>query len=271
MKDGISNIKNSSFILFMTTELIKQLRDETGISVMQCKKALEEAGGDVEKARIILKKKSGVAASKKADRELASGFIASAAGEGKVAIVTLFCETDFVAKNEDFIKVAKSIAEKAITEGESAKESSSDTVNELIQKIGENIKIGDIKIAEGNAGSYVHNGQIAAVVNLKEKNDELARDIAMHITAMRPAFMNESDIDETAKENAKSIFSKEVEEQAKDKPEEMKTQILNGKLASFFKDQVLMKQSFVKDPSKTIEQLVKEANNEIVSYTLEQI
>jgi elongation factor Ts len=271
MKDGISNIKNSSFYLSMTTELIKQLRDETGISVMQCKKALEEAGGDVEKARIILKKKSGVAASKKSDRELGSGFIATAGNESKMAIVTLFCETDFVAKNEDFIKTAKEIATKALSEGESAKDSSADMVNELIQKIGENIKIGDVKIVEGNVGSYVHNGQIAAVVKLKEKNDELARDIAMHISAMRPSFTNESDIDATAKENAKAIFAKEVEEQLKDKPEEMKAQVLNGKLAAFFKDQVLMKQSFVKDSSKTIEQLLKESNNEIVSYTLEQI
>lgn len=255
----------------ITTELIKQLRDETGVSVMQCKKALEEAEGDIEKARIILKKKSGVAAAKKADRELGAGFIAVATSGEKVALVTLLSETDFVAQNEEFTGMAKRIAEKALTEGVGAKESSLDAVNELIQKIGENIQIGDIKIVEGNTGFYVHNGHVAGVVTLKEKNDELARDIAMHITAMKPGFLSEADISAEAKENARSIFQKEVDEQSPDKPEEMKAQILKGKIDSFFKDQVLLKQIFIKDGSKSIETLLKEANNEIVSFFLEQI
>jgi elongation factor Ts len=255
----------------ITTELIKQLRDETGVSVMQCKKALEEAGGDIEKARIILKKKSGAAAEKKADRELGAGFITSASDENKTVLISLFCETDFVAKNEEFVNAAKKVADMALKSGESAKEESSDMINELIQKMGENIKVGEIKVVSGNTGSYVHNGNIGAVVVLKEKNDDLARDIAMHITAMRPVFTNESDISEADKNNAKEIFQKEVDEQAAGKPEDMKAKILEGKINSYFKDQVLMKQSFIKDPSKTIEQLVKESNNELVSFALEQI
>lgn len=255
----------------ITTELIKQLRDETGVSIMQCKKALEEVDGDIEKARIVLKKKSGAAAEKKADRELGSGvLVVSTSGETS-ALITLLCETDFVAKNEEFVNIAKKIAEMAVTEGEVVRESSLSMVNELVQKMGENTKIGEVKTVTGNIGSYVHNGQIGCIVKLKEKNADLARDIAMHITAMKPTFTYESDIDETAKNNAKEIFEKEVTEQAKDKPEEMKAQILNGKINAYFKDQVLMKQSFIKDPSKTIEQLLKENNNSLESFVLEKI
>ena len=255
----------------ITTELIKQLRDETGVSVMQCKKALEEVNGDIEKARIVLKKKSGAAAAKKADRELGSGFIAISSDDKNSAIVTLLCETDFVAKNEEFVNATNKIADMAVAEGESAATSAEQMVNELIQKMGENIKIGQIKVVSGNTGFYVHNGQLGCIVALKEKNDDLAKDIAMHITAMKPTFTNESDIDETAKNNAKEIFEKEIADQLKDKPEEMKTQILKGKIDAYFKDQVLMKQSFIKDPSKTIEQLLKEANNSLESFVLEQI
>lgn len=255
----------------ITTELIKQLRDETGVSIMQCKKALEEVDGDIEKARIVLKKKSGAAAEKKADRELGAGFLAIATSGNKSALLTLLSETDFVSKNEEFVNCANKLAENALTEGEAVKESGLSMVNELIQKMGENIKIGEVKIVEGNIGSYSHNGQIGAVVKLKESNPELARDIAMHITAMRPAFTQESDISEEAKNNAKEIFQKEVDEQAGGKPEEMKAQILNGKINAYFKDQVLMKQSFIKDPSKTIEQLLKENNNSLESFVIEKI
>jgi len=255
----------------VTTELIKQLRDETGVSVMQCKKALEEVGGDIEKARIVLKKKSGAAAEKKADRELGAGFLVIDSKDDKAVIATLLCETDFVAKNDSFTDGAKEIAKMALTEGEAVKESSKDLVNELIQKMGENIKVGEVKVVSGNTGYYVHNGQLGCIVALKEKNEGLAKDLAMHISAMKPAFTNESDIDETAKNNAKEIFEKEVAEQVKDKPEEMKAQILQGKINSYFKDQVLMKQSFIKDPSKTIEQLLKENNNSIESFVLEKI
>lgn len=257
----------------VTTEQLKQLREETGVSVMQCKKALEEAGGDMEKARIILKKKSGDAAAKKADRELGAGAIVTLEANGKVVMLSLLCETDFVAKNEDFINAANEIAGMASTSGaDGLEDASKDMVAALIQKVGENVKLGDVIVTEAtNTGFYNHNGQYAAVVSLKETNADLAKDIAMHATAMRPSYIKEEDIDETAKNNAKEIFAKEVEEQAAGKPEEMKAKILEGKIDSYFKDQVLMKQAFIKDPSKTIERLLKEANNETTFFKLSQI
>jgi elongation factor Ts len=169
-------------------DAVKSLRDKTGVSVMQCRKALEEAGGDVEKAEVILRKRSGAAADKKADRELGAGTVASYIHGGEIgAMVLLSCETDFVARNEEF--------------------------------------------------------------------PQLAREIAMQVAATNPTYVNETDIDEKAREAAKAVFLEEV----KDKPADMQEKILEGKMASYFRDQVLMNQPYIKDDSKTIRDLLSEA------------
>lgn len=257
----------------ITTEQLKQLRDETGISVMQCKKALEEAGGDIEKARVILKKKSGDVAAKKADRTLGAGVIVTVQNADKAVMLTLLSETDFVAKNDEFVAMAKSLAEQALSQGKSSLETASaEALNELMQKVGENVKIGDVvEVTSPDAGIYNHNGHFGAIVVLKSHNEALAKDIAMHATAMRPTYLSEGDIPETDRENAKAIFQKEVDEQSAGKPEDMKAKILDGKINAYFKEQILLNQSFIKDPSKTIGQLVKDAGNEIVSFTISQI
>jgi elongation factor Ts len=240
---------------------------------MQCKKALEEAGGDIEKARVILKKKSGDVAAKKADRTLGAGVIVTVQNADKAVMLTLLSETDFVAKNDEFVAMAKSLAEKVLQNGKASVEASSgDMLNELMQKVGENIKLGDVvEVDSANAGIYNHNGHFGAIVVLKTKNDELAKDIAMHTTAMRPTYLSESDIPEADKENAKAVLAKEVDEQSAGKPDDMKAKILDGKMGAYFKEQILLNQSFIKDPSKTISQLVKESGNEIVSFTISQI
>jgi elongation factor Ts len=173
----------------VTTEQIKELRELTGVSVMQCKQALEEADGDMDKARIILQKLSSKAASKKADRDLGSGTVASYIHGGGTtgAMVELLCETDFVSKNETF--------------------------------------------------------------------QTLARDIAMQIAATVPQYVRESEIDEVAKQKAIEVFQNEI----LDKPAEMQAKILEGKLANYFKEKVLLNQEFIKDPSKTIGKLIEEA------------
>lgn len=180
----------------ITTDQIKDLIDTTGVSVMQCKKALEEAGGDTEKALIILRKISKDVATKKADRKFGSGAIQSYVhSNGSVgAMVELSCETDFVAKNEDF------------------------------------------------------------------KN--LARDIAMHITATNPEFLKVDDIDAASKKTAMEVFEKEVvglSAKAGKKPEAIKAQILEGKLKAYFKDKTLLEQDFIKNPEMTIAGLVNSA------------
>ena len=170
----------------ITTEQVKELRDSTGISVMQCKKALEEAGGDMEKAKVILRKKSGEIAAKKGDRTFKAGTVQSYAhSTGRVAtIVELLCETDFVSGNEEF--------------------------------------------------------------------KALARDIAMHVTATNPKFLKKEDITEEARNTAKEVFMKEVE----GKPKEMQDKILEGKLATYFGEMVLLNQPFIKNSEVTIEGLI---------------
>jgi elongation factor Ts len=172
----------------ITTDLIKELRDSTGVSVMQCKKALEEAGGDKEKALVILKKKGAEAAAKKGDRTLNATQIASYVhSTGTVGVmVELACETDFVAKNPEF--------------------------------------------------------------------KDMARDIAMHIAASKPEFVKKEDITAEARKIAESVFEEEV----KGKPEAMKAKILEGKLAAYFSERVLLDQPFIKNPELTIAGLISE-------------
>lgn len=173
----------------ISMDTLKSLRDKTGLSVMQCKKALEEAGGDVAQAEVILRKRSGSAAEGKSDRELGAGAVASYIHGGEIgSMVLLSCETDFVARNPEF--------------------------------------------------------------------PALAREIAMQVAATNPLYLRDTDIDEVARTAAETVFKEEV----KDKPAEMQEKILEGKMQSYFKDMVLMNQLFIKDDSKTIQQLVDEAS-----------
>ena len=212
----------------ITTELVKELRDSTGVSIMQCKNALEEAEGDMEKALIILKKKSSSIAMKKSDRNAKDGIIivTENKNQDKIVLLTLHSETDFVAKNDDFINAANTLANIAIEEGiETMKEKSVDIINEVTQKIGEKIELGTVKEILGSVlGSYVHMSKSAVVVSLTGGTKELARDIAMHIAAMKPVFIKAEDISEEEKAKVIEVFEKEIAES--DKPEEIKKKML---------------------------------------------
>jgi elongation factor Ts len=256
----------------ISIEQVKELREQTGVSIMQCKKALEEAEGDFDKALIILKKKSGAAAAKRAGREAEEGTVVVKSGDSKAVICTLQCETDFVAKNSDFIALAEDLAGNAYSNGiESMKEGSAEAIAVGVQKVGENIKLGDVTEVTGTViGSYNHNGKSIAVVALSGGAVELARDIAMQIVAMKATYISEDEIPQEDKDKAREHFAEELEKE--NKPEDMKAKILEGKLASYFKDQVLLSQSFIKDPSKTISQLLKEAGDvTIESYKVQSV
>lgn len=243
----------------ITTEQLKELRDATGISVMQCKKALEEANGNMEKALMILKKKSSDIAAKKADRDVAEGSVVIKTNGNRVAVVVLRCETDFVAKNEDFMVVANTLADKALSEGkEVAETSAKELVDGLIQKIGENVKLSEIEVIEGNTiGSYIHNGKSGVIVSLIGGTQELAKDVALHIAAMKPEYLKQEDIPADKIALARELFTEEVN--ASDKPEEIKAKMLQGKIDSYFKEQTLLDQPFVKNPDLTIGKLVTQA------------
>ena len=255
----------------ITAELVKELRDATGVSVMQCKNALEEAEGDMEKALIILKKKSSSIAMKKADRTAHDGVIVVVEGTNKTLLLTLHSETDFVARNADFIALANELAKLALNEGvESMTAKSLDIINPVVQKVGEKIELGKVEIIEGEIlGSYVHGSKSAVIVSLKGGSKELAKDVAMHIAAMKPAFTNASDITDEDKSKVIEVFEKEVAES--DKPEEIKKKMLEGKISTYFKEQTLMDQQFIKNPDITIGNLLKEKGATLVSFTQESI
>ena len=248
----------------ITTELVKQLRDSTGVSVMQCKKALEEAGGDMEKAIVILKKTSSDIAMKKADRLANDGAIMIKSDSNKTVLVVLNCETDFVAKNEDFTNLLSTLTNKALTDGvETMKAGSKEMIDQIIQKTGENIQLGETAEVTGNVvGSYVHNGKSAVIVSLEGGNTELAKDIAMHVAAMKPEYITSNEISEENKKTVSEIFEKEV--MASDKPEDIKKKMLEGKIAGYFKEKTLVEQNFIKNPDETIASLLSKAGAKIV-------
>ncbi|MDP1760317.1 MAG: translation elongation factor Ts [Candidatus Woesebacteria bacterium] len=255
----------------ITTELIKELRDTTGISVMQCKRALEEADGDMGKALAILKKTSSDIALKKADRNAKDGAIMIKTEGNKAVLVTLRCETDFVSKNEDFVSLLNNLTNIAFMDGvEKMKEASKDMIDPIIQKTGENIQLGDSYIVEGKVlGVYIHNSKKAVIVSLEGGNAELAKDIAMHITAMKPEYISDEDITEEAKKTMLEIFQKEVDKI--DKPEEIKKKMLEGKIGTYFKEKTLINQPFIKNSDETIGKILEKAKakiKEVKSYSI---
>lgn len=247
----------------ITTEQIKELRDMTGISVMQCKHALEEAEGNTEKALAILKKTSSDIASKKVSREVKDGRVNIKTGDNKAVLVSLHCETDFVARNDDFKNLLEALANEALSNGtEKMKEGAKEKIDQVIQKTGENIQLGEVFEINGEVlGSYLHNDKIGVVVSLEGGNRDLAKDVAMHITAMKPEYISEKDITEDARKTIHEIFEKEVANI--DKPAEIKEKMLNGKISTYFKEKTLLDQTFIKDPEKTVGKLLEEAGAKI--------
>ncbi|MFA4975756.1 MAG: translation elongation factor Ts [Candidatus Paceibacterota bacterium] len=241
----------------ITTELIKELRDATGISVMQCKNALEEAEGDMGKALAILKKTSSDIALKKAGRDAKDGRVCIKTDGKKSVLVALHCETDFVSKNEDFVNLLSKLGDLALKDGiEKMKKEANDMINPIIQKTGEKIELGEIYEVKGNVlGNYVHNNKIGVIVSLEGGNEELAKDIAMHITAMKPEYLSRDEITENVKKTMNEIFQKEIADIKKS--EDIKKKMLEGKINTYFKEKTLLDQAFIKNGDETIGQLLE--------------
>lgn len=247
----------------ITTEQIKELRDLTSISVMQCKHALEEAEGDMKKALAILKKKSSDIALKKVDREVKDGRVSVKSDDQKTVLVSLLCETDFVARNEDFEKLLNSLTEEALKNGiEKMKSTAKDMIDPVIQKTGENIQLGTTYEVTGSVvNNYLHNNKIGVIVSLEGGDKELARDIAMHIAAMKPEYISKDEINADAQNTMKEVFEKEIA--SIDKPQEIKEKMLLGKMATYFKEKTLLDQAFIKDGEQTVGQLLEKAKAKI--------
>lgn len=250
----------------ITAELVKELRDRTNVSVMQCKNALEEAEGDMEKALIILKNKSSSIASKKTERNAKDGIVVIANDASKSIILALHTETDFVARNADFVNLANELANLVIKEGaEKMKEKSKELIDLVIQKVGEKIELGQVEEIEGEIlGSYVHNNKNAVIVSLQGGDKDLAKDIAMHIAAMKPSYTKMEDITDDDKKKVIEVFEKEVKDL--DKPEDIKKKVLEGKINTYFKEQTLMEQCFIKNPDLTISKLLAGKGASLLNY-----
>jgi elongation factor Ts len=255
----------------ITADQVKDLRDKTGVSVMQCKNALEEAEGDLEKALIILKKKSSSIAMKKSDRNAKDGIVVVKEDGNKTILLVLHTETDFVSKNDDFISLANRLIDLAINEGVDGMTSKSlDMINEVVQKVGEKIELGKVEVVIGDTvGNYIHNNKSAVIVSLSGGTKQLARDIAMHIAAMKPAFTRREEITEDDKKKVIEVFEKEVSES--DKPEEIKKKMLEGKISTYFKEQTLMDQMYIKNGEITVETLLNNSGAKLISFIFESI
>lgn len=236
----------------ITAQKVNELRQRTGVSMMTCKKALEEASGDEEKAIEILRKKGAAKAAEKSDRAMKEGLVVAKIQGNKAAIIKMTCETDFVAKNEEFKAIAARAAETALKKGaDAALEEANIGIKELFAKLGENMAV-EVKVMEGEGiADYVHtNNKVGALVKLSQKMDDKARDIAMQITAMNPLVIRPEEVsgDMVAKE--KEIWRAQLLNEGK--PEAMLDKIMIGKEKKFREECALLHQTFVKNSEQTV-------------------
>jgi elongation factor Ts len=259
----------------ISAALVKELRERTGLGMMECKKALVEAGGDIEKAIEELRKSSGMKAAKKAGRTAADGVIAAkVAADGSYAIVAeVNSETDFVARDGNFLEFVGKVLDKAF----SAKETDVAKLMEgeleaarqaLVQKIGENISVRRLRLSTATAGvvaCYVHStNKIGVLVNLKGGDAELARDVAMHVAASNPAVVRGEDMPAELIAKEKEIYTAQAAESGK--PADIVEKMVMGRIKKFLSESSLVDQPFVKDPDVTVGNLVKKAGAEVVEF-----
>ena len=265
----------------ITAAMVKELRVKTDAPMMECKKALTEADGNMEQAEEILRVKLGNKATKAASRITADGVVAIYIGEpGKIgAIVELNSETDFVAKNADFIAFANDIA-KLVAENKpadvaalSALPLNGSTVDEvrkgLIGKIGENISIRRFQIIEGKGklSTYIHGGaKIGVIVDVVGGNDEVAHDVAMHIAASKPKALDKDGVDQNLIETERRVAIEKARENGK--PEHLIEKIAEGSVNKFLKEVTLLSQPFVKDDSKSVGELLKSNGATVSAFAL---
>lgn len=258
----------------ITASMVKELRERTGAGMMDCKKALQEADGEIE-AAIEAMRKSGVAkAAKKAGRIAAEGIIAIKQNDDNTEAVLLEVnsETDFVAKDENFLAfvdlvINATLANKpadieALNELSVAGDTEQSVENarlQLVSKVGENIslrRIERIKAEGGNMGAYLHGSRIGVLVDLEGGSTDLAKDVAMHIAASRPICIAETDVPEEILNKEREIFVAQAEESGK--PAEIIEKMVAGRIKKYFKEVTLLGQPFVKDPDQSIEGLLKD-------------
>ena len=252
---------------------VKELRELSGVGMMECKKALVEVGGDIQKALDLLRSNSALKAEKKSARVAADGVIKVHVSENYATMVEINSETDFAAKDDSFIEFANNIEERLVSKKyldvEDLKKDVEEDRQKLVQSIGENIQVRRLATQEFDSpkkiGTYLHSdNKLAAMVLLKEENDELGRDIAMHISASAPLSINEDGVDKEVLERETNIFESQAKESGKD--ENIMQKMVEGKIKRFLKEVTLLSQDFIKDPDTSISKLLENSDNEVMSF-----
>lgn len=264
----------------ITAALVKELRERTGAGMMECKKILSETNGDLDLAVEELRKRGAAQADKKAGRIAAEGAIVTLVENGVGVALEVNCETDFVAKDENFLafvnQVAKTVAQDkpadiealsatTIADGSASVE---EARQELISKIGENINVRRFQLVEAADGetlsSYQHGSRISVLVKSKGGSEELGRDIAMHVAASNPVCVSADQVPAELLEKEREIFSAQAAESGK--PAEIMEKMIEGRIRKYLNEVTLMGQPFVKDPDQSVEKLLKSAGAEVISF-----
>jgi len=259
----------------MSAALVKELRELTGLGLLECKKALAAVGGDVQMAIEELRKSSGMKAAKKAGRTAADGVVATRVADDCSfgVLVEVNSETDFVARDENFLSFVSHVVDAAFTGKQSdvavlMSGELESTREALVQKIGENISVRRIELMHsdsGVVGSYVHsNNRIAVLVELKGGDQDLARDVAMHVAAVNPQVVSAADMPEELVAKEKEIFVAQAQDSGK--PAEIIEKMIGGRIKKFLAENSLTEQAFVKDPDITVGKLVARAGAAVVSF-----
>ncbi|WIH06297.1 elongation factor Ts [Xanthomonas translucens pv. graminis] len=263
----------------ITASLVKELRERTGAGMMECKKALTENAGHIENAAEWLRKSGLAKADKKADRVAAEGRIAIAQDGGKAVLVEINSETDFVAKDNNFLAFTEAVAQAALSSGaadaealKSAKLPAGETVEEaraaVIAKVGENVQVRRLVRIDSanNVAAYVHGGRIGVLVEVKGGDIELARGIAMHIAAMNPPHVKAADVPAEFVAKEKEIELAKMSEKDKAKPADILEKIISGKIAKIVNEVTLYGQPYVLNTDQSVEQAVKAAGADVIGF-----
>ena len=264
----------------ITAKMVKELRDRTGAGMMECKKALINSSGDMDKAVEEMRKAGQAKADKKSSRIAAEGVITLSISEDNktVNMMEINCETDFVAKDENFLEFVKTLSDLSlqnysgsVEEFYNSKHSSGKTIEEvrleLVSKVGENVKIRRIQSINADnsyIGHYMHGSKIGVVVVLEKQNNELAKDICMHIAAMKPIALNSNDISPEDLDKEREIYLAQAKESGK--PEDIVQKMVDGRIKKYISEVTLIDQAFVKDNEVTIGKLLENNNNNILSF-----
>ncbi len=252
---------------------VKELRDMSGVGMMECKKALVETNGDLQKALDLLRANSSLKAEKKATRVAADGTVKIAGNSSYTSLVEINSETDFAAKDSQFQDFAEDVSnylsKNQVNDICDLSSEFEEKRQSLIQSIGENIQLRRLVTIEapshGCIGAYVHlDGRLAAMVSIDADNKELAKDLAMHVSATNPSCLRSEDIDPELLERERSIFLAQAKDSGKDAS--IMEKMVEGKVKRFLSEVTLLSQGFVKDPDQSIEELLNKNNASIISF-----